>query len=1044
MIPQRVKLQGFLCYKDEQEVHFDGAALWILSGLNGSGKSSVFDAVTYALFGFHRGGSRDAHELINKDCDGLSVEFDFQLDGQLCRARRTLRRNARGGATGTQQILCQQAGKASWAPVEGTSQKREFDAWVRDHIGLDYETFTSSVLLLQGKAEKLLDSTAKGRFEVLAGVVDLGRYERLHKRADEERKRLNDEVNKLRGKVASVPPVDPAEWAQLEECVVTREMARRQAEAEVERLHALEFQARRWAELQARLAAARQRRQQAESLLADAPAIERDLKRLGELRDALPRVQTIVEQRQQARNAEEKSKQLGGLKQKLTTQLDQQDHALEQTRQKRASLQTTVTADEQRLRDVAGQLRQATELVTRVQEHDRQESDLQRLQAELARLPADPAGAVAKSRELCERLTTLTAAVPILERIEGRREELRETVAEERAARVALQQIQRRGEKLAADVKEQKPKLEEATRTRQQADERAAEARALAQQARQGVQDFNQLEGARTCRQCGQPLTADHFKEELRRREEEVKTLSARLQQATTAQQAAHQQEQQLRDQHARAEKEHLAARDEYRDQKNLAEQRKQSVERLGRDLNQTYGELPLPFRQRVGERLPADWLATVYPSAEELDAARREVSGLSAARRLLREQEEVNQQWKDLKSKETVTKETLARLRGELPADRQSVRQEHSRLDAEQQALEHGLAAKRAEALDAQKELDRLTREREQLQQQLAEVNGKLQAEETTRLHSEQTTARLRKELPRAWQAEADRAGMSEIFTWKKEVDDFTQADAEGRGQRLQQARQGLELLRQDVETLEQQQDTFPDETRQDPTAVQLLLQGAKRDKVGRDEELNQALQLKAQLQHRREQRSQFESDSLAAEQEYTYYETLAKLLGRDRLQLHLVRQAERQVVDHANAVLDRLSGGQLYLRLCGEADGDAATTKALELEAYNRSTGDRPFNVAMLSGSQKFRIAVSLALGIGQYASRQHRPIESVIIDEGFGCLDRPGRQEMIQELHNLRGHLKCILLVSHQEEFAEAFADGYHFELDGGATRVKRLQR
>ena len=34
---------------------------------------------------------------------------------------------------------------------------------------------------------------------------------------------------------------------------------------------------------------------------------------------------------------------------------------------------------------------------------------------------------------------------------------------------------------------------------------------------------------------------------------------------------------------------------------------------------------------------------------------------------------------------------------------------------------------------------------------------------------------------------------------------------------------------------------------------------------------------------------------------------------------------------------------------------------------------------------------IGLSLALGLGQYASKQHRPIESVIIDEGFGCLDR-----------------------------------------------------
>ena len=165
---------------------------------------------------------------------------------------------------------------------------------------------------------------------------------------------------------------------------------------------------------------------------------------------------------------------------------------------------------------------------------------------------------------------------------------------------------------------------------------------------------------------------------------------------------------------------------------------------------------------------------------------------------------------------------------------------------------------------------------------------------------------------------------------------------------------------------------------------------------------------------------------------------------LGRDRLQLHLVRQAERQVVDYANAVLDRLSGGQLYLKLVGEADGDGTAAKALELEAYNRGAGEKPINVAFLSGSQKFRVAVSLALGIGQYASRQHRPIESVIIDEGFGCLDSQGRQVMIQELQNLRSQMRCILLVSHQEDFAESFSDGYHFQLEGGATRVQRIRK
>ena len=92
----RVRLRGFLSYKDEQEIGFNGKSLWMLAGSNGSGKSTVFDAITFALFGHHRGGSQHAQELINHDSSGLFVEFDFTLDGTTYRIRRTVTRTARG------------------------------------------------------------------------------------------------------------------------------------------------------------------------------------------------------------------------------------------------------------------------------------------------------------------------------------------------------------------------------------------------------------------------------------------------------------------------------------------------------------------------------------------------------------------------------------------------------------------------------------------------------------------------------------------------------------------------------------------------------------------------------------------------------------------------------------------------------------------------------------------------------------------------------------------------------------------------------------
>jgi DNA repair exonuclease SbcCD ATPase subunit len=61
---------------------------------------------------------------------------------------------------------------------------------------------------------------------------------------------------------------------------------------------------------------------------------------------------------------------------------------------------------------------------------------------------------------------------------------------------------------------------------------------------------------------------------------------------------------------------------------------------------------------------------------------------------------------------------------------------------------------------------------------------------------------------------------------------------------------------------------------------------------------------------------------------------------------------------------------------------------------------------------------------LPIGRFAAGQARPLESVIIDEGFGSLDREGLRCAAVELNQLRQHLRRIILVSHQDDFADRF--------------------
>jgi DNA repair exonuclease SbcCD ATPase subunit len=1043
MIPLRVQLKGFLSYKDEQEITFDGAPVWLLAGLNGSGKSTVFDAVTYALFGHHRGGAHDAVELINKDSDRALVEFQFAVDGREYQIVRTLQRTRQGAIRAGQTIGLRNSG-GGFDPIEGTSLQKGFKEWIDQHLGLNYETFTSSVLLLQGRAEKLLDSTAKGRFEVLAGIVDLERYERLHKRADEERKALDNRCKNIRQQLDGRPEVSALELLAAENKVTEAEQARAEAQVARERCQQLEFHARQWSELQGKLQATRQRVKRTEVTLQNAAAIEANASRLRELQGALPRLQEIVKERANLHTAAEELAQQHKRRETLDQDVRQLLDDVKRTREQRAVLQQQIQQDERALQRTSAELRTLQLQVEKLNEVDRQEQQRQRLLAELKRLPGDPRETVRKRQQEVQQAQDLQQALAPLARLHGQRAELADAIRHEKTAAAELARVKKHGETLRAEVDRLKPLAEQAADTRRSAEQEATRDCTLVDQARQLRDEFLQTDGAKVCRLCNQPLTPAHWQAEKKRRASELTATETRARTSADALRQAVDAEKAVREQLKTAETQLVAAREMYRTQHHHAEQARRDVERLQRDCALSYQECPLPFKERIAAEPPRDWLATTYPTAEDLDAARQQASTLGALRRALQEATDQLGQWNTLQGQLGTLEQTLQRMRAELPANPAALRETHARQEAQEKVLQSSVAARRKEEDDCHKRIDRLTAEHDRKQQEMAHLKSRVATLETNRQHCQHNQDRLHKELPPAWQDRSDKVTAAEVVSLKAELTDLVAAKSEEQAQELQGAVAGLQVQRQAVLDLEAEAGRIPEEGRIALEEVRRFAEEARKIYQARDEELASARASKQSLEQLHQERDALQRELLGLEEDQTHARLLAELLGRDRLQLHLVRQAERQVVDHANAVLDRLTGGQLYLKLAGHASGEDASTKALELEVHNRHTGERPINVAFLSGSQRFRVAVSLALGIGQYASRQHRPLESVIIDEGFGCLDRFGRQLMIQELQNLRGHVRCILLVSHQDEFAEAFPNGYRFELTNGSTVATRFQK
>ena len=196
MIPLQVTLEGFLSYEKKQVINFVGASIWALSGPNSVGKSAVFDAMTFALY--HRARC-DPKDLIHHRADRLIVTFDFMVDDTVYRIKRI---HPRKGRSTREAFIVDSADGSNLdsAPtkrIANTDSENELHAWMKQTIGMDYVAFTTSCLLLQGKSEQLLDVDPRIRYAILAELMDLSRYEKLHVAAEEQRKAFKSTVETL-------------------------------------------------------------------------------------------------------------------------------------------------------------------------------------------------------------------------------------------------------------------------------------------------------------------------------------------------------------------------------------------------------------------------------------------------------------------------------------------------------------------------------------------------------------------------------------------------------------------------------------------------------------------------------------------------------------------------------------------------------------------------------------------------------------------------------------------------------------------------------
>jgi exonuclease SbcC len=189
MRPLDLELEGFAAFRERTTVDFRDADLFAIVGATGHGKSSLIDAISFALYGkVPRHGERDIAPVMTLGCNETRVAFTFELAGASYVATRVLRRKPAGDGATTRALRLELVHDDGTTDVLAGSA-REFQPAIERLVGLDFEQFTKCVVLPQGQFASFLHARAGDRVAILSALLDLGRYDRMATTARERAKR---------------------------------------------------------------------------------------------------------------------------------------------------------------------------------------------------------------------------------------------------------------------------------------------------------------------------------------------------------------------------------------------------------------------------------------------------------------------------------------------------------------------------------------------------------------------------------------------------------------------------------------------------------------------------------------------------------------------------------------------------------------------------------------------------------------------------------------------------------------------------------------
>ncbi|QRR03203.1 AAA family ATPase [Dyadobacter sandarakinus] len=218
MIPKYLKIKGLYSYQTEQEIHFDAltdASLFGIFGAVGSGKSSILEAITFALYGdterLNKSGDDRTYNMMNLRSDELLIDFECIAGKDAEHYRFTVRgrrnsKNFRDVKTFERKAYVHEEG--TWVPLSESVNAESI-------IGLSYDNFRRTIIIPQGRFQEFIELRDSDRTRMMKELFQLEKYD-LSRKVGSLTKQNDLSLSGLDGQLIGLGEVTP-EMVEAEE-----------------------------------------------------------------------------------------------------------------------------------------------------------------------------------------------------------------------------------------------------------------------------------------------------------------------------------------------------------------------------------------------------------------------------------------------------------------------------------------------------------------------------------------------------------------------------------------------------------------------------------------------------------------------------------------------------------------------------------------------------------------------------------------------------------------------------------------------------------